>query len=407
MSAALSSFLDLPRDAVEALAAAVLAPRTDAPLAGRVVAVLDQGPTCLPPAAWVAGATRLGAGVIRSADLGGVESDDAFAAALEAARWADVLVTSHPDRGFAHAVGVSTSRPVIDAGERGGEDLAAGLSLLAAARATRPKRRRRPLHAAVCGDLRESRSARGLLSALAAVGATQLLVPARGRDLPHDELDRLARRTGRQALRFEARSMRSLLDMVDTVLISPETAAQLPLFREVGVPPGEAERRVRREVEDTDVLFVAAGNGAADRLVAEPFRTRRVGVPAGQEHRTGRAAVEALLWMTTEGFPARPSAAIYASELGLTCRSAHCFAARDPGRAPPNFELLDGGPDELACSYCAARTTAAFAASAEKGRFHAVGSADAARVLPRNLVLFRSRGEALEAGFVASRRGGG
>ena len=37
-------------------------------------------------------------------------------------------------------------------------------------------------------------------------------------------------------------------------------------------------------------------------------------------------------------------------------------------------------------------------------RFHAVGSPDAAKILPANLVLFRSRGEALASGFEAARR---
>ena len=80
--------------------------------------------------------------------------------------------------------------------------------------------------------------------------------------------------------------MRSLVDMVDTVLLAPETAPQLPLFREVGVPPGEAERRARREVEDTDVLFVATGPDTPDRLVATPFAGAAAGrtavaLPAG------------------------------------------------------------------------------------------------------------------------------
>src|SRR6185436_9662498 len=117
-----------------------------------------------------------------------------------AARWADVLVVSHPLNGFARAIGQSTGRGVVNAGEPGGEDPAAGISLFAAALGPASPESK-PLRAGVCGDLAGSRSARALLSALAAVEATVLLVPAQGRDLPEDDLDRLARRMRRRPFR--------------------------------------------------------------------------------------------------------------------------------------------------------------------------------------------------------------
>ncbi len=427
MTRALSGLLGLRAADLRALAERVRGePGTWTPLRGRIVAVLPFGPSALPPAAWLAAAQRLGAGVLRLDDVTSGATPPPLSVAVEAARHADVLVTSHPALGFARAASELAGVPVVNAGEGDGEDPASGLSLLAAALAAHTQtglsadRRSAPardrIHVAVCGDLRGSRAARALLAALAALDATVLLVPARGRDLPEDALQRLARRTGRRPLRFEARTMRSLLDMVDTVLLAPEEAPQLPLFQEVGVPPGESERRARREVEDTDVLLVAPTDGAPERLVAAPFRGRGRAVPEGVVHRTHPGALAALLEFAAaagaepgraEAELFRDAALRYRSPYGLRCRNGACIAAREPAHVLPDFLLLTRSPADLECLHCGTRTRARHVGSSEALRHHPVGSADAAKVLDANLVLFRTPAEALEAGFSPSRRGHG
>jgi len=395
VSRAIASLLDLSAQEVRGLAWATRAGvPPDRPLAGRVVAVLPFGHASLPAAAWLATAQRLGAGVVRLSDLSELAgTDDEFSICDAAALWSDVLVTSHGLQGFARAVSTATGVPVVNAGEGDGEDPAAGLSLIAAAeeaQAADPAAVGRRLHVAVCGDLRNSRSARALLAGLAALEATVLLVPARGRDLP---------------------AMSSLLDMVDTVLLAPEAAPQLPLFREVGVPPGEAERRARREVEDTDVLFVAAGGDLPNRLVVAPFRGRGRAVPEGLEHVTCAAALAALLrHAVTSSVPELDPKELgaqlrYRSPLGIRCRSGGCVGARHPDDAPPEFLLLDHERAALECVYCGSRAQAQYVGSREAGRYHSVGSADADRILDQNLVLFATRDQADTAGFAPSRRG--
>ena len=422
MSRALDSLLDLSAQEVRGLAwSAGAGMPPDRPLEGRVVAVLPFGPSSLPPAAWCAVAQRLGAGVVRGEDLGDPAwTRDPFGACRSVAPWVDVIVASHASHGFARAAAADCGVPVVAAG---GDDPAAGLSLVTEALRVHdgdPAHGARGLHVAVCGDLRGSRSAQALLCGLAALEATVLLVPARGRDLPEDVLQRLARRMGRRPLRFEARSMRSLLDMVDTVLLAPESAPQLPLFQEVGVPPGEAERRARREVEDTDVLFVATAAGVPDRLVAAPFRGRTRAVLEGREHAVAPAVLAALLRHAISertrpsaprpdgtlalGEPERGAVLHYGSRSGIRCRSTACIGAGAPSVAFPNFLLVEREPALLECRYCGTRSGASYVGSREAGRYHPVGSADAARILDQNLVFFRSTDEAEEAGFERSLR---
>jgi aspartate carbamoyltransferase catalytic subunit len=407
----LDSLADLSAEEVRALAAyACGSGATERRLCGRVVAVLPLGPTALAPPAWIAAASRLGAGVLRRDDFDAAESDD-FDLCAEAARWADVLVVSHSTTGFARAAAEATGRPVVNAGEPGGEDPGAGISLIASAlHGGPPLDATRPLRAAVCGDLAGSRSARAFLSALAALDATVLLVPAQSRDLPDIEVERLARRMRRHPFRFEARSMSSLLDMVDTVLLAREETPQLPLFREVGMPPGEAERRARREVEDLDVLFVAGGAGR-DRLIHEPFRgRRRTALPAGAEHPTAIRALEAALLFAAGEIVAdpRPPAEVparYRSGLGILCRGERCIGARRPDRVTPDFLFGSRARSSLECRYCGEHATARFAASKIEGRFHPIDSPYARHILDANLVLFASDAEALAAGFEPARRG--
>jgi aspartate carbamoyltransferase catalytic subunit len=405
-----TSLLQLTSDELRRLARAASSPTPEVPpLARKVVAVLPFGPEDPPAAAWIAAATRLGAGVVRAADVAPADTDP-FVVAQTVARWADVLVVSHSHVGFARAVAESTGVAVVNAGEGGGEAPASGIALLAAAEI--PEGPGRRLRAAVCGDLADSRSARAFLAALAGVDATVLLVPARGRELTDDDVQRLARRTGRNPLRFEAHAMSSLLDMVDTVLLGPESSPQLPLFREVGVPPDEQARRVRREVEDLDLLFVAPGGGAPDRLVREPFRGGSARVPRGVEHVVPLRALEALLEFAAGATSPADGVADgtgadegrYRSALGLTCRGERCVAARRRDATVPDFVSVAQAPLVLECLYCGARVQPRFAASKLERRFHRVGGADAARILPANRVLFRSRGEALAAGFEPARR---
>lgn len=406
----LTSLLDVSGGDLRALAREALTPPPVRAMEGRVVAVLPFGPTAVAPAAFVAAAGRMGAAVIRRDDLEGVD-EDPWVQCAEAARHADLLVTSHPDSGFARVVALRTGAAVVNAGEGDGEDPVSGISLIAAILAA-AEHADGTVRVAVCGDLADSRSAAAVLAGLASVEADVLLVPARGKEIGDDALKRLARVSGRRPVRFGARSLRTLLDMVDTVLLAHEEAPQLPLFDDVEVPPDQAARRARRGMEQVDALVVAGSAGTPDRLVLHPFqgRGRSAAVPEGVAHRPSPGAVAAALRFALRQDPgagpapsSRGVLAAYRAPEGLRCRGQRCVGRRRPQEAAPDFQVVGHDPPLLECRYCGARATAAFAASRQEGRHHRVGSHDARRILPENLVLFRTRVEAEDAGFSPAR----
>jgi dihydroorotase len=313
--------------------------------------------------------------------------------------------------------------PVVNAGESGGEDVASGTSLLATMRRKVPAPT--PLQVAVCGDLGGSRSAQALLGGLTALDAAVLLVPAQGCDLDDDLLERLAGRLGGRPARFAAQSMSSLLDMVDTVVLSQEEAPQLPLFEEVDVPPGQNALRVRRHLEELDFLFVAARGEETGRLVHAPFRSgRNLRVPEGALHTTRRSAVEAVLrfaaamdleqtWTGEGGRRPEPGSKgsgrleRYRAPEGLGCDERRCVQRRFPDQVLPDFAVVSRQPWVLECLFCGRRTGAAFVGSRQEQRYHPVDHGVARSILPENRVLFVDEVQAHDAGFEPPRRRSG
>jgi len=107
MTRTLDALVDLAEPEIRELAAYVDSTEPTSPrLAGRVVAVLAFGPTSPSTSAWIAAASRLGAGVLRRDDFD--PGADDFDVCAEAAKWADLFVLSHPLNGFARAGGEST-----------------------------------------------------------------------------------------------------------------------------------------------------------------------------------------------------------------------------------------------------------------------------------------------------------
>lgn len=364
---------------------------------GGTVGVVAGAPSRVPMGAWRAAAATVGATALPAEEF--TEERDPWDLALAAARWCDLLVCSHPEAGFGLAVAVETGTPVLNAGELGGADPLTGIAVWCALGAS--TRGPQPPRVALGGELRGSRGARGVLEVLAAAHAELLLVPSPGHHPGADVVNRVAERIGRAPLWFDARSMRSLLDVVDTVLLSERVAPQLPLFPAVGLPPDEGDLRARRRVEDADALFVAGADSRSDRLLLDPFRPTGPRVVVLEEALTRTVLARLLVATVTGGVVEEASAPRV--QVGSRCRAERCHAARSR-RVEPRFRILDAAVGRLRCEHCGTSVIAEVVVSRHEGRIHAPQSSHAARILASNRVYYHSVAEAIQAGCTPSRQ---
>ncbi len=398
-------------------------------LAGRLVAGLFWQPAPRLEAALRAACARSGAAFASGREmLGGFPEADLLEAAEAAGSYADVLVVRHPLEGAARAAAAATEVPVLNAGDGAREDPVRAVLALRGLAARRGERA--PRAAALCGDLRNNRLAHSLAAGLSSLGATVLLVPARGGEMPEHRISGIAGLLGRQPVRFAAQSLKSILDMVDTVVLDPGGSYQHPLF--AGLPDAgeEDRRRARAAMESLDLLFVAtpraedggpapaAGREDAGhpwlrdegRFVFRPFGRPGVRAPVPGELRSEAAReVPLLAELLGLAFGSAPGAGgageVTGASEGIRCANLRCAARRDP-RVLPRFLVARRDPLVLECRFCGVPVRPRFAGSRVEKRFHVLGSADVRRVLGPNLVYFASRQEAEQAGFAAAKRSG-
>jgi len=398
-------------------------------LQGRLVAGLFFQPAPRTETAVRAACARAGAAFVSGADaVPGPAGEDLLEAAEAAGAYADLLVVRHPLEGAARAAAAVAGIPVINAGDGAREDPLRALPvlrLLAARRGGRP-----PRAAALCGDLRNNRLAHSLAAGLSSLGTTVLLVPAKGAEMPEHRVTALAGRLGRQPVRCAAQSLRSILDMVDTVVLDAEGPYQHPLFAGLPEAGEEDRRRARAAVESLDAIFVAAprsDDGGRDaqpprgegghpwlreegRVVFRPFgRPPAAGAaPPGELRAEAAREVPLLAETLALAFaPGTPPAAEPAESTGslegIRCGNSRCIARREV-RVEPRYAVPRRDPLVLECLYCGAPTRPRFAGSRHERLYHPLAAASVRRVLPANLVYFGSRQEASEAGFRPARR---
>lgn len=391
--------------------------------AGKVVAILDFLPLGPERLALAAAAARLGAALVEGRELfpGFPRDVDLLDAVRTVGAYADAIVLRHPLLGAARAAAEVSPAPVLLAGDGPGEDPLFGLADLAALSDRLGGLPQKSV--ALCGDLRRNRRVHSLAGGLLAAGARVLLVPAHGAEPEDGFLDGLGGRRGYHPVRFEAKSMSSLLDMVDSWLLTPELDHQLSLFSDV-VTTDERERRlVRHQVKEIHAIWVAAPRDATGEPAEDPSRREglpwrprdgrayvsparpgeREADPAERSPGEVRALAAAIARALADGrTPALPEDAYVAAE-GVRCRDARCVACREPVRVAPAFVMTRTDPVLLACVYCGSRRKAEFVGSREKRRYHPFTSGEARKILPQNAVFFGTREEAEAAGFVPAR----
>ncbi len=400
-------------------------------LGGRVVVGLFWQPAPRLEATLRAACARAGAAYLSGGELlPGFPSADLADAAVVAGAYGDLLVVRHPLEGAARVAAERAGVPVANAGDGCREDPLRALLALRSLVARRGEDV--PRAAAVCGDLRRNRLAHSLASALASLGTTVLLVPSPGAEMPDHLVAGLARRLHRQPVRCEAQSLRTILDMVDTVALTPAEGYQNPLFAGHFAGDEEERRQVRTLVGDMDAVFVAAqraedGGSAgvpadpADeeghpwlrdegRLVLRPFGRgaappERAASLRDEAAREVPLAAELLSYLLSTPPPGDPPDTTGAPE-GMRCGNARCIVRRDRGVAPA-FEVIRRDPLVLECVRCGVPARPRFAGSRLERRYHAVASQEVRKIHAANVVYFAAWAEAEEAGFSAARTSGG
>jgi len=389
-----------------------------------LVVLLDFLPLGPEGVALRAAAARAGLDLVEGARIipGFPGKTDLLTAARHAGAYADALIIRHPLTGAARAAAAVSRAPVLSAGDGTGEDplfALAELSVLAERLGGLEGK-----SVALCGDLRRNRLAHSLAGGLLASGARALLVPAKGAAPAEGYLDALARRFGSHPVRFEAKTMSSLLDMVDSWLLTPDLDHQLDLFADVVTSSKSERRAVRHQVREVHALWVAAPRddrgeprGRTGGEDGVPWRSSDGKVlvsptepgaaeadPAEGAAAAVRALTSILAGATGGGEPgsALPAEA-YVAEEGARCEEVTCVACREPARIRPSFVVTRTDPVLLTCAYCLTRRQARFVGSRVERRYHRLTSGQVRKIRKRNTVFFGSEEEARAAGFVRSK----
>jgi hypothetical protein len=343
---------------------------------------------------------------------------------LEAARavgaYADAVILRHPLRGAGRAAAAVSAAPVLSAGDGTGEDPLFACGELAALSDRLGGLRGKSV--ALCGDLRRNRRAHSLAAGLTILGARVLLVPAKGATPGEELLERLSRR-GYHSVHYEARSMTTLLDMVDSWLVTPDLDRQLSLFTDVVASSSAEQRLVRHQVREVHALWVASPRTdegeppeeaspdllpwrALDgRAFVTPERPRDHAEDWGARAPAEVRALAAVLARSQSG-PAGPlplPGDSYGAGEGIRCADAGCVACREPARVAPAFRVMRTDPLLLGCLYCGARRKALYVGSRVEKRYHGITSSQVRKIRKRNRVFFATKRDAEAAGFVSSK----
>ncbi|MEN8151669.1 MAG: hypothetical protein ABFS86_17770 [Planctomycetota bacterium] len=407
------------------IAGLIDAPAKTKRAAGGVVVLLDFLPLGPCGLALRAAAARAGLTFVTGAEIlpGFPAKTDLLAAARHAGAFADAVLVRHPLTGAARAAAAVSAAPVLSLGDGTGEDAVSGIAELAALAGRLDGLAGRSV--ALCGDLRRNRTAHALAGGLLAAGARTLLVPAKGAAPEDGFLDALARRFGSHPVRFEARTMSSLLDMVDSWLLTPDLDHQLDLFADVVTSSKSERRAVRHQVREVHALWVAAprddrgeprgrpANGSGlpgrdpdGRILISPAEPCAAEETDPAEDAPARVAALAALLVEAAagGVPASPlPEEAYVAAEGARCERSTCVACREPARVPAAFVVTRTDPVLLTCAYCHARRQARFVGSRVERRYHQLTSGQVRKIKRKNTVFFATEAEARAAGFVPSK----
>lgn len=371
--------------------------------------------------------------------------------------YADLLVIRHSREGAAQVAADYTDLPVINAGDGGHEHPTQTLCDLYTLRAAhRQKQKKADLSFSnvtieLRGDLKHGRTVHSLVYALARFGARIIPSPAPGCDLPDHVKQRLARDYHCRLLRKQEVDDLTDEDFPEFVYVTPDSPHQRTLWTgpeaDVWFSLSLDQRQALREMKGVDFFYATRFQKErhegedddqdqddradypaidAEMLKAKRYRQTKVLHPLprvdelsyeidedprgvyfkqaayGVPVRMALIAALLELYPSVLAEPREPRYRLYSSAHGIRCTNSRCVTRQENESryVVSKFWIVDEEPVAVRCVYCDYEYEPSFVSRASTKKYTA--GLDEWREIyaktPRDLVLFVSEQEAIDAG---------
>jgi aspartate carbamoyltransferase catalytic subunit len=378
---------------------------------------------------------RLGGGILTAAEMKSTSASKGESLAdtirVVGGAYADVIVLRHASEGAARLAARYSPVPVVNAGDGSHEHPTQTLCDLYNLWVERG--RIEGINVVLAGDLRYSRTIHSFVYALARFGANIVCTPQPGFELPTYVVQRLREEFGVEPVRADASRLGELAESSDAVYLTPQKPHQLSLFTEsnkgLAVERVDALYMTRPQTErfsDGDAPITKYqqlgkrqmnAESLKDAVVMHPlprrdeiqaeldedprsiyFKQAARGVPI-------RMAILAFLLgrIELDVGPKEVDARFHEMRAGDNpCTRASCVSRTETRHVPPLFRLASRFPIRAYCGYCSHELEAPFVGCSTTRHYHDRDSADARRIRPDHLVLFRTDADARRHGFTPS-----
>jgi aspartate carbamoyltransferase catalytic subunit len=421
---------------------------------GKVMASLFFEPSTRTRLSFETAMNRLGGRVISAADVKATslaKGESIADMARVVGSYADIIVIRHPWEGAAKVVADYAGVPVINAGDGGHEHPTQTLCDLYTIK--KERQTIKGLKIALWGDLKYGRTIHSLTYALARFGATILLRPGPGLELPTHVVRKLTAEYGGELIRSDAldQAVRGGLLPLDAIYITPSSPHQLAMMPDVSIQvelksgvdalyitrlqterlPAKAKRQGLKEGYPVVDKKLLKGKEFKRTLVMHPlpridelayevdadprsmyFKQAARGVPV-------RMALIAFLLGAKEisvpkekvSFIPKIAYPVYRREFGVRCPNPKCVTTQkgEIKYIKPEFKIVNTQPLTLRCAYCEHEVHPQYIASSDwhdgtldNKKYHNADSHWTRKIKPENLIVFDSKSEAEAHGFKPS-----
>ncbi len=419
---------------------------------GKIMASLFFEPSTRTRLSFETAMNRLGGRVVSAVDVKATslaKGESIADMARVVGSYADIIVIRHPWEGAAKVVADYAGVPVINAGDGSHEHPTQTLCDLYTIK--KERQTIKGLKIALWGDLKYGRTTHSLTYALARFGATILLRPGPGLELPEHVIRKLTTEYGGELIRYEAldQAVKGGLFPLDAIYITPSSPHQLAMMPDVSIQVElktgidalyvtrlqterlSAKRQELKEHYPVVDKKLLKGKEFKQTLVMHPlpridelayevdtdprsmyFKQAAHGVPI-------RMALIAFLLGTKEisvpkeeaSFIPKIAYPVYGRDFGVRCSNPKCVSTQESETKyiKPEFKIVNTQPLTLRCAYCEHEVHPQYIASSDwhEGRldnkkYHNAESHWTRKIKPENLIIFDSESEAKAHGFKPS-----